>query len=196
MPRKHKKRKKKYTDEKIVDPKDIEMQASDEYSDNESSEEEVIKIYENRKQRAKRITKESVQQLKSEPKCRTICFRYFLFVVVLTVGVAMIVQLYSTYGDYVTDAIFPPRTSSAGVVCANGTITNDYMMKYHEFKPADNETGGWAALNATKPKESVTLAWVNSEVPKLAPTRWKSKKELQVWLSTAEECASILVYSI
>lgn len=195
MPRKNKKRKKKYTDGEI-DAKDIEMEENDEYYSGESSEEEIIRIHENRKQRAKRVTKETVQQLKSEPKCRTICFRYFLFIIVLTVGVAMVVQLYSTYGDYVTDAIFPPRTSSAGVVCANGTLTNDYMMKFHEFKPADNETGGWAKLNASKPTESVTLAWTNSDTPSLAPTRWKTQKELEVWLSTAEECASILVYSI
>ena len=192
MPRKHKKRKKHYTDEETVDAKDIEMREGDEYSD-ESSEEEVIKIYENRKQRAKRVTKETVQQLKSEPKCRTICFRYFLFIIVLSVGVAMVVQLYSTYGDYVTDAIFPPRTSSAGLVCANGTITNDYMLKWYEFEEAENETGaGWATLNATKPKDYLSMAWAPTV---LVPTRWRNGNQLQVWIPR-NECVSVLVYSV
>lgn len=199
MPRKHKKRKKTYTDQEIgdvADIKDVEMREGDEYSSDESSDEEILRVHENRKQRATRITKETVKQLKTEPKCRTICFRYFLFVVVLSVGVAMVVQLYTTYGEYVTDAIFPPRTSSAGLVCANGTITNDYMLKWHAFETAHNETrAGWAKLNATKPKDSLTIAWSNSDTPKLMPTRWKSKKQLEVFLG-GDECASILVYSI
>ena len=111
----------------------------------------------------------------------------------LSVGVAMVVQLYSTYGDYVTDAIFPPRTSSAGLVCANGTITNDYMLKWYEFEEAENETGaGWATLNATKPKDYLSMAWAPTV---LVPTRWRNGNQLQVWIPR-NECVSVLVYSV
>jgi len=89
MPKTNKKNKRKrYSDEGT---NDVELQDNDENSLSESSEEEVVKIHENRKQRATRLTKKTVKKIKNEPKCRAICFRYFLFVVVLSVGVAMVV---------------------------------------------------------------------------------------------------------
>lgn len=195
MPKNKKRKKKRYTDEEI-DAKEIEMEENDEYS---SSEEEIVKVYENRKQRATRITKETVKDIKTNPKCRTVCFRYFLFVVVLSVGVAMVVQLYSTYGDYVTDAIFPPRTSSTGLVCANGTVENDYMLDWHGFTATENKTNtteGWIALNATKPRDFLSLAWTVSTPPTLVPTRWHGDKLLEVWVPKFNECVSVLVYSV
>ena len=196
MPKKkrHKSRQ-KYTDEGGTDDDDIELtEENDEYS----SEEEIVRVYENRKQRAQRITKETINQIKKEPKCRTICFRYFLFVVVLTTGIAMIVQLYSTYGEYVTDAIFPPRTSSTGRICQNGSLTNDYMLKWHRFQYEYNESG-WATLNATKPKESLTFAWTETSYsgnPVLVSTKWLSNDQIQVHIPARNECVSLIVYSI
>ena len=93
-----------------------------------------------------------------------------------------------------TDAIFPPRTSSTGLVCANATVTNDYMLKWFGYE-AEIDGGGWATLNATKPKESVSLAWSTSTTPTLVRTRWKSDAQLQVWIPGGE-CVSVIVYSV
>lgn len=180
----------KYTDNASDD--DVELtQENDEYS----SDEEIVRIHENRKQKAKRITKETIHQIKTKPHCRTICFRYFLLTVVLTVGVCMILQLYSTYGEYVTDAIFPPRTSSTGLVCQNGSVTNDYMIKWHAFEPLENNTG-WAVLNATKPSDSLSFAWTKAHIPQLMPVHWINKKQVKVLIPAKNECVSLIVYSI
>lgn len=198
------KKKKKYRDS---EPEDVEME---EHQDSESSEEEITIIHENRKQRARRAARRAVERVKEEPKCRSVLFRYCLFLVVLSLGVGMVVNLYGTYGEYVTDAIFPPRVSSAAVVCAGEPllIKNDYMVQYHHFAE-DNSTGaGWAILNATQPKENLLMAWESSETtddseitesfltPHMVDARWTTKDSLKVWIPGPNNCVSFIVWSI
>ena len=98
---------------------------ADEEGEASSSEEEIMIIHESDKQRIKRkarAVKARVQEAVQKPSFRTICWRYFLFAVVVILGVAMIIQLYSSYGEFLTDQIFPPRVSSGGVACGNGTV--------------------------------------------------------------------------
>lgn len=175
MPKRSKSRR-KYRDSEAYTDEDVEMQQQ---SESESSEEEITVIHENRKQRAKRIAKQTVRRVKEEPNCRSLLFRYCLFLVVLSMGVGMVINLYGTYGEYVTDAIFPPRTSSAAIVCSDKeqTMVNDYMVKYHHFEPvyventtSTTELGGWAYLNATQPKENLLMAWESHYTPPTAKT--------------------------
>lgn len=222
MPRKSKSRR-KYRDSEAYTDEDVEMQQQ---SQSESSEEEITIIHENRKQRAKRVARQTVKRVKEEPKCRSLLFRYCLFLVVLSMGVGMVVNLYGTYGEYVTDAIFPPRTSSAAIVCSDKkqTMVNDYMVKYHRFEPVvSNETstqeGGWAYMNATQPKENLLMAWESHYVPDSTvsdeeesdnllltfqpPARvdmvdivWDAKNVLRVWIPKQDTCVSFIVWSI
>jgi len=206
MPSKAAKKKKKYRDSEAYED-DIEM---DEHQDSESSEEEITIIHENRKQRARRVARRAVDRVKEEPKCRSVLFRYCLFLVVLSLGVGMVVNLYGTYGEYVTDAIFPPRVSSAALVCAGEplVVKNDYMVEYHHFAE-DNSTGaGWAILNATQPKENLLMAWESSETlddseitesfltPHMVDARWKTKDSLQVWIPGPNKCVNFIIWSI
>ena len=92
-------KKKKYRDRdrqsEVYADEDIEME---DHQDS-SSEEEITIIHENRKQRARRVARRTVQHIKEEPKCRSVLFRYCLFLVVLSLGVGMVVNLYGTYGE-------------------------------------------------------------------------------------------------
>ena len=129
-----------------------------------------------------------------------------------------IVNLYGTYGEYVTDAIFPPRTSSAAVVCADG-IRNDYMVKYNRFQESndtDHKDGGWVFLNATQPVENLVMAWdshitsndsededSDEEPPSSSPAdinmvdaAWDQKNVLKVWLPKRDACVNVIVWSI
>ena len=127
--------------------------------DESSSEEEIMIIHESDKQRIKRkarAVKARVQEAVQKPSFRTICWRYFLFFVVVILGVAMIIQLYSYNGEFLTDQIFPPRVSSGGVACGNGTVTRDYMLGFDKYVKTDNATTeGWLHLNATQPGDSL-----------------------------------------
>ena len=219
MPKKSKSRR-KYRDTETYADEDIEM----EDPGSESSEEEIQIIHENRKQRARRIAKQTAKRVREEPKCRSVLFRYCLFLVVLSLGVGMVVNLYGTYGEYVTDAIFPPRTSSAAIVCADEkqTMVNDYMVKYDRFEPvASNETstqhGGWAYINATQPKENLLMAWESHYTPSgleaaeegdnllltfqpasvdMVDIVWETKNLLRVWIPKQDKCVSFIVWSI
>lgn len=211
---------KKYRDgEAYTD--DTELRGCGEESDlDSSSEEEITVIHENRKQRAKRVARHVVERVKEEPKCRSVLFRYCLFLVVLSLGVGMVVNLYGTYGEYVTDAIFPPRTSSAGVLCPTEdsiVLSNDYMVTYHHFEdynetePATKFTGeGWAVLNATKPKESLVMAWTTADptqdgsdvdepptpLQQMVDIHWQAQNTFKVWMPAQNKCVAFIVWSI
>lgn len=179
-----------------------------------SSEEEIMIIHESDKQRMKRkarAAKARVQEVVQKPSFRTVCWRYFLFFVVVILGVAMIIQLYSSYGEFLTDQIFPPRVSSGGVACGNGTVTRDYMLGFDKYVKTDNTTTeGWLHLNATQPGDSLEWAWRVGATPvgpqelpgkahadvELLDARWKDKETLQVWLPSEKECARVLVFSV
>ena len=49
----------------------------------EESEEEILRVHESRKQRAERLARETAERVKTQPKFRTMCCRYFLFVLVV-----------------------------------------------------------------------------------------------------------------
>ena len=181
--------------------------------DESSSEEEIMIIHESDKQRIKRkarAVKARVQEAVQKPSFRTICWRYFLFFVVVILGVAMIIQLYSSYGEFLTDQIFPPRVSSGGVACGNGTVTRDYMLGFDKYVKTDNATTeGWLHLNATQPGDSLEWAWRVAATPvgpqqhgkphaqvELLDVQWIDKETLQVWLPSEKECARVLVFSV
>lgn len=187
---------------------------ADEELDASSSEEEIMIVHESGKQRVKRkarAVKARVQEAVQKPSFRTICWRYFLFFVVVILGVAMIIQLYSSYGEFLTDQIFPPRVSSGGVACGNGTVTRNYMLGFDKYVKTDNTTTeGWLHLNATRPGDSLEWAWRVGAAPQgsqeslgkqhaeveLLDARWKDKETLQVWLPSQKECAKVLVFSV
>ena len=89
--------KKKYRDRRTYSDEGDDVELQDRQSD-ESSEEEITIIHENRKQRAKRAANTVARRVKEEPNCRSVLFRYCLFLVVLSLGVGMVVNLYGTYG--------------------------------------------------------------------------------------------------
>lgn len=192
MPKPSRSSKKKFRDRDAFKD-NVEMNAEPPESGyhSDSSEEEITIIHENRKQKVRRVARETATRVKEEPGCRTIMFRYCLFLIVLSLGVGMIINLYSTYGEYVSDAIFPPRTSSAGRACANGTLTNDYMVSYYTFERVE-ETTGWIVLNATQPKENLLLAWGSG----LLPIEWVSKNSFKVWAPTQDACVNFIVWSV
>lgn len=175
-----------------------------------SSEEEIMIIHESDKQRVRRkarAAKAKIQEAVQRPSFRTMCWRYFLFAVVVVLGVAMIIQLYSSYGEFLTDQIFPPRVSSGGVACGNGTITKDYMLGFDKYVKTDNATTeGWLHLNATQPKDSLEWAWRVAATPQeqgkehaqveLLDAHWTDKETLRVWLPSEKECAKVLVFSV
>lgn len=179
-------------------------------ADDSSSEEEIVIIHESDKQRIKRkarAAKARVQEAVQKPSFRTVCWRYFLFFVVVILGVAMIIQLYGSYGEFLTDQIFPPRVSSGGVACGNGTITRNYMLGFDKYVKTDNTTTeGWLHLNTTRPGDSLEWAWRVGDTPQgqkrqpaslnLLDAHWKDKETLQVWLPSEKECARVLVFSV
>ena len=204
---KNKKHKKKSTRKRYAD--DAETQELEEFES--SSDEEITIIHENRKQRVKRAAKAVAQRVKEEPNCRSVLFRYCLFLIVLSLGVGMVVNLYGTYGEYVTDSIFPPRTSSAARVCVGGdpVIKNDYMVSYDHFDKQNETTGagGWAFLNATQPTENLLMAWESEWVlseknshskdsPHMVDIVWAAKNVLKVWIPNPEKCVSFIVWSV
>lgn len=183
---------------------------ADEEEDDSSSEEEIMIIHESDKQRMKRkarAAKAKIQETVQKPSFRTMCWRYFLFFVVVILGVAMIIQLYSSYGEFLTDQIFPPRVSSGGVVCGNGTVARDYMLGFDKYVKTDNTTTeGWLHLNATQPGDSLEWAWRVGATPQgqdrqraqveLLDVYWEDEDTLQVWLPSETECARVLVFSV
>ena len=135
-----------------------------------------------------------IQRVAEEPKLRSVLWRWFLFVVIMALMVAMLVQLYSSYGEFITDQIFPPRVSSGAIVCPNGTVTSDYQLSFHKVEWTD-EDGGWMVLNATKPKDSLEFALLE-DASALAQTRWEDDNTLLVWTTNTSACAKILVFSV
>ncbi len=99
----------------------------------------------------------------------------------------------TTDGEYVTDAIFPPRISSAGKICRNGTLTDDYMAQFEKFEALNNETNsGWMYLNATRPKESLRMAWTKKE---LVESQWQDTY-LKIKSDDANACVQFIVWSV
>lgn len=197
-------KKKRYRDRRTYSDEGDDEGLQDRDSD-ESSEEEITIIHENRKQRAKRAANTVARRVKEEPNCRSAVFRYCLFLVVLSLGVGMVVNLYGTYGEYVTQAIFPPRTSSAALVCVEDdpVLKNDYMVSYDRFEEDNKTEGGWAFLNATQPTENLLMAWESNQLPSAATDTphmvdiaWAAKNVLRVWVPNTTKCVSFIVWSV
>ena len=194
-----------------------EVYADDEASDEQENKEDVLEVHRSKKSRARRLAEKTVEKAATQPGFRTMCCRYTLFLLVVGLGLGMIVQLYSTCkspsfffalpqycnslpfllfhtdGEYVTDAIFPPRISSAGNVCPNGTLTNDYMAQFEKFETLDNKTTlGWMYLNATRPKESLRMAWTKE---KLIESEWQDTY-LKIKSDDADACVQFIVWSV
>lgn len=177
-----------------------------EISDSEEEEIDIVHVRESAKQRFRR----DLQEAAAKPSTRTVCWRSFLFLLVVSLGIAMIVQLYSSYGQFLTDQLFPPRVSSGGTVCSNGTVTKDYQLRWTSFETVDNRTAhtaGWAHLNATRPKDALQWAWRVTDpdsapgtAPQLTDVRWKTKDTLLVWLESPTPdhvaCANVIVLSV
>lgn len=163
-----------------------------------SSSEEDIELHEvgTAHKRSGRIHRR-IKKIQDEPKLRSVCWRWFLFIVITGLMVTMLVQLYSSYGEFITDQIFPPRISSGGVVCPNGTVVGDYQLAFDGYENVDDESDSalWIRLNATKPKESLELAWVE-DAHLILPTRWRGDDTLLVWAPRESVCAKVLVFSM
>ena len=179
---------------------------SEPLQDSDSEEEiEIVHVRESAKQRFRRDLREAA----AKPATRTVCWRWFLGLVVLGLGIAMLVTLWGNYSEFLTDQLFPPRVSSGGQVCSNGTVTKDYQMKWVKWAPldtVDNRTArGWAHLNATQPKDALQWAWRVADAapgtpPQLTDVRWKNKDTLLVWLQSPTPgrvaCANVIVLSV
>lgn len=180
--------------------------ADDKDGNSEDSDEEEIEILHVRESAKQRLRRD-LRQAAAKPSTRTLCWRWFLFLVVVSIGIAMIVNLYASYGEFLTDQLFPPRPSSGGQVCSNGTLTKDYQLGWTKFEPRDNTSAhvGWAHLNATRPKDALQWAWQVTEPdsnspPQLTNVRWKNKNTLLVWLQSQTPnrvaCANVVVLSM
>lgn len=69
------------------------------YADDEESgsqDEDVVEVHHRKKSKVRRLAEKTVERAASQPKFRTLCCRYTLFLLVVGLGLGMIVQLYST----------------------------------------------------------------------------------------------------
>ena len=73
-----------------------EVYADDEESDENESQEDVLEVHRSKKSRARRLAEKTVEKATKQPRFRTMCCRYTLFLLVVGLGLGMIVQLYST----------------------------------------------------------------------------------------------------
>lgn len=192
-----------YTDQaddsdEAVDPEELDA--------DEEDEEDIVHVRDPRRSnKMHRRFRQRVRETAAKPSARALCWRYFLFLVVCAVSIAMIVQLYSSYGAALTSSLFPPRVSSAGKVCSDGKVSKDYQLQWTRFEVVDNTTShGWAHLNATRPKDALQWAWRDANddqtLPQLTAVRWKDKHTLNVWLEPsapeAVACANVVVFSV
>lgn len=163
----------------------------------QSSSDEDIELHTvNTSQKKSTRMRRRIKKAAEEPKLRSVCWRWFLFVVIMGLMIAMLIQLYSSYGEFITDQIFPPRVSSGGVVCPNGTVTSDYQLEFDGFEFApEKKDGGWMRLNATKPQDSLEFAML-TDASGLTPTRWMGPNALFVWTPSSNVCAKVLVFSV
>ena len=197
----------KYRDNGEPDYQDAE----EEQPASSSSEEEIVQIFETRQDRAHRVRRKiqgAMKETVEQPKTRRVCVRYCLFLLVAGLGVGMLIQLYASYGEFLSDQIFPPRVSSAARVCGDGTMARGYQIGFQKFEVVDNATAsGWLHLNATRPKDSLEWGWYhtapNPEQPEHAPretravdVHWKNKKTLLAWLPNQAGCLDVVVISI
>ena len=95
MPSKGAKKKKRYRDSEGYDD-DIELES---YTKTQSRAMRKLPLYTKTENSGLgELPGEAVDRVKEEPKCRSVLFRYCLFLVVLSLGVGMVVNLYGTYG--------------------------------------------------------------------------------------------------
>lgn len=152
-----------------------------------------------------------------ETPFRVKCWRYLLFGVTCCLAVALCINLWASYGDFLEDSIWPPRVSSVGTACpADGTVKNAYQMEFVNYEVVHNDTtAGWVRLNATKPPTSVLWAYdaqrepANDEeakagagareprVPVMLDAHWDANNhnQLLVWVPAADHCATVMVFS-
>ena len=79
--------------------------ADDKDENSEDSDEEEIEILHVRESAKQRLRRD-LRQAAAKPSTRTLCWRWFLFLVVVSIGIAMIVNLYASYGEFLTDQLF------------------------------------------------------------------------------------------
>lgn len=147
-----------------------------------------------------------------ETSFRVQCWRYLLFGITCCLAVALCINLWASYGDFLEDSIWPPRVSSAGSSCGDGTVKNAYQMSFDAYEVVHNDTtAGWMRLNATKPPSSVLwaydagLAEKEEEEPQEEPqeprsltlfdARWDGDGQLLVWLPSKKHCATVMIFS-
>lgn len=151
-----------------------------------------------------------------ETSTRVKCWRYLLLAITCSLAIALCVNLWASWGDWVQDSIWPPRVAAAGVVCGNGTVGEGaYQVAFHKFEVVHNEsTAGWVHLNATKPPTSVLWAYDSCDDveeheigegdhashashanPQLLDVHWRGDDRLLVWLPKKEDCATVMVFS-
>lgn len=151
-------------------------------------------------------------------------WRYLLFAITCCLAVALCINLWASYGDFLEDSIWPPRVSSAGTACVDaeaeatsGTVRDAYQMSFDAFLVVNNETkAGWMRLNATKPPTSVLWAYdagsadalegeqegevadlpQNPHNPTFLDARWWGPEDqLYVWVPNKSRCATVIVFS-
>lgn len=198
----------KYRDDNALpysDDVDDNEDAADDEEDDEDEEVDILHVRDSRDaEKPQHRFRRRVRETAAKPSARALCWRYFLFLVICAVSIAMVVQLYQSYGAALTSSLFPPRVSSAGQVCSDGKVTKDYQLAWTRFETVDNATAhGWAHLNATQPKDALQWAWrvaEGSTAPQLTAVEWKDKHTLRVWLAPdtpdVVACANVVVLSV
>ena len=130
--------------------RDAEIAAESDVSDDDAA---VVPTRSSRVQRVR-------SALTKETSSRVQCWRYLLFGITCCLAVALCINLWASYGDFLEDSIWPPRVSSAGTSCADGTVKNAYQMSFDAYEVVHNDTtAGWMRLNATKPLSNVLWAY-------------------------------------
>ena len=186
--------------------RDAEAAEDSDISDDDTT---VVPTRSSRAQRAR-------SALTKETSFRVQCWRYLLCGITCCLAVALCINLWASYGDFLEDSIWPPRVSSAGTSCGDGTVKNAYQMSFDAYEVVHNDTtAGWVRLNATKPPSNVLWAYdaglaeeeeeepqeESQEEPQeprslaLLDARWDGDDQLLVWLPSKKHCATVMIFS-
>ena len=89
-----------------------EVYADDEESDENETQEDVLEVHRSKKSRARRLAEKTAERAATQPRFRTMCCRYTLFLLVVGLGLGMIVQLYSTCKSHSFFSALPQHTAT------------------------------------------------------------------------------------
>ena len=100
---------------------------------------------------------------------------------------ALLIQLWSSYGEYVSRRVFPPKVSAGGTLCKNETTSNTYLTSFHRYI----EDSKRLHFNISKPEHPLALVWEEGHLD--TSFRWESDVCASV---ETDDCFTFLLYSM